>query len=188
MIKRVITIVAVSLLSVALIVGLIVALILHRDSLIPTPSPAPQSSEAESKTESGTETESGTGIVYDTLEKTEGLEYLLGEDGESYIVVGMGTCKDKRVVIPESYEGKPVVAIGDEAFANSALEFIAIPKTVKNIGVRAFLECKGLQIFFNGTKSEWINGVEKADGWREKCSFSMIYTEPDDPSWEIEIG
>ena len=46
---------------------------------------------------------------------------------------------ESRVVIPETLEGKPVVAIGDNAFDNnSEVEVIIVPSTVTNIGDHAF--------------------------------------------------
>ena len=51
---------------------------------------------------------------------TEGLEFTLVEDGESYKVC-IGTAMDSHIVIPSSYEGKPVTTIGEYAFANEFL-------------------------------------------------------------------
>ncbi len=47
---------------------------------------------------------------------SEGLEYELNEDGDGYIVVGKGECKDEHINIPNKYEDKPVVGIGEGAF------------------------------------------------------------------------
>ncbi len=67
------------------------------------------------------------------------LEFLLNEDGESYRVVGMGTCRSGYIVVPESYNGKPVTAIGAAAFfGQKELEFVELPETVKKIGNAAF--------------------------------------------------
>lgn len=42
---------------------------------------------------------------------SEGLEYELNEDGVSYSLIGIGTCADVNVVIPETYEGLPVTEL-----------------------------------------------------------------------------
>ncbi len=78
-----------------------------------------------------------------------GLFYKRNEDGESYTVIGIGSCEDTVVVIPEIYNGKPVTAIRDMAFASignepSLLECITIPATVTSIGKAAFAGCHQL--------------------------------------------
>ena len=53
--------------------------------------------------------------------------------------------KDKNIVLPESYKGKPVTAIENGAFSgNSNLISIKIPNSVTNIGERAFANCSNL--------------------------------------------
>jgi hypothetical protein len=46
------------------------------------------------------------------LTPSEGLEFTLLDDGESYAFTGLGTCTDKDLVIPATYEGKPVTQVG----------------------------------------------------------------------------
>ena len=43
---------------------------------------------------------------------SEGLEYELNDDGQSYSVVGIGECIDPDVKIPEIYNNLPVTSIG----------------------------------------------------------------------------
>ncbi len=50
------------------------------------------------------------------VEVTEGLEYSLNDDGESYSVTGIGSASATYIVIAEEYEGKPVTSIGDSGF------------------------------------------------------------------------
>ena len=73
---------------------------------------------------------------------TVGLEFAL--DGDAYTVTGYeGTATS--IVIPSTYEGKPVVSIGYEAFWGfSSLISISIPEGVTSIGERAFWNCSGL--------------------------------------------
>ncbi len=50
---------------------------------------------------------------------SKGLTYKLNDMGDGYIVTGMGTCTDTRVVIPSTYEGLPVTNIAEGAFQAS---------------------------------------------------------------------
>ena len=72
-------------------------------------------------------------------EPTEGLEYTLSDDGTYYICSGIGTATEKDIVIPSTYNGKPVASIGERAFYSyRKLKSIVIPDSVTSIGERAF--------------------------------------------------
>ncbi len=72
-----------------------------------------------------------------------GLVFELREDG--YAVTGIGTCKDTKIVIPEIYEGLPVVALGEKAFyKHSTMTVMELPDTVTEIGSYCFDSCKKL--------------------------------------------
>ena len=76
---------------------------------------------------------------------SEGLEYALSEDGSSYSVKKIGTCKDTDIVIPSTYQGKPVTSIGKKAFyCCKALTSITIPDSVTSIRDSAFSHCSSL--------------------------------------------
>ena len=67
----------------------------------------------------------------------------IGED--SYEVAGY-TGDASELIIPASYQGKPVVAIGDSAFEDChSLSTITIPSSVITIGDYAFIGCDSLQ-------------------------------------------
>ncbi len=77
---------------------------------------------------------------------SEGLEFSLNSDGESYTVVGIGTCTDTDVILPSIYNDKPVTAIGYEAFGfNSTLTSIVIPNGVTVLEDSAFCGCVNLK-------------------------------------------
>ena len=81
--------------------------------------------------------------IYGT-EESQGLEYQL--EGDSYTVVGMGTCADTLLVIPAVHEGLPVKAIGKQAFKEqNQIVSIVIPEGVEKLCMGAFNACAALR-------------------------------------------
>ncbi|MBO7345305.1 MAG: leucine-rich repeat protein [Clostridia bacterium] len=73
---------------------------------------------------------------------SKGLSFELNDEGTGYIVSSIGTCGDKVVVIPETYNEKPVVAIGDAAFKDKkAITGVDVPGSIKYIGDEGFRGC-----------------------------------------------
>lgn len=120
---------------------------------------------------------------------SEGLQFMHDRDGESCSVIGFGTCTDSELVIPDTYDGKPVTGIDYHAFENGAsltsvlipgsvtsigsgtfrycadLRTVTLTSSVTSIGASAFAACKYLKdIYFNGTMAQW-NAIEKESGW-----------------------
>lgn len=107
--------------------------------------------------------------------ESEGLEFTLSDNGQYYIVTGIGSCRDTEIVIPHKHNGIPVRAIGDGAFRVSAsttlhsgervknrtmrkgyvaadtdapeadITSVVVPTTVTEIGDEAFLGCENLE-------------------------------------------
>lgn len=76
---------------------------------------------------------------------SQGLVYELNTYGTYYIVSGIGTCTDTEILIPETYNGLPVKAIGNWAFMSCAnLTKVTIPESVISIGESAFAQCTSL--------------------------------------------
>ena len=77
---------------------------------------------------------------------SEGLEFKLNDDGNSYTMIGLGTCSDKFIVIPDTYEGKPVTVIGSNAFEKNSFKIksITIPNSITKICYAAFSFCTAL--------------------------------------------
>ena len=73
-----------------------------------------------------------------------GLIFGLNDDGESYALIGLGTCEDKNIDIPASYNGYPVTRIVTDAFKNTDIVSVTMPDTIKQIGRRAFYNCNSL--------------------------------------------
>ena len=69
------------------------------------------------------------------------LKFTLNQDGESYSVSGSDYIIG-GVVIPSTYNGKPVTSISSGAFYTyGCLSSVTIPNTIKSIGQYAFLAC-----------------------------------------------
>ena len=74
---------------------------------------------------------------------TAGFEYAVNSDNTITITNYSG--EEKEVVIPDTIAGLPVVAIGDEAFAECHTNKMIIPYGVVRIGIRAFYGCSWLK-------------------------------------------
>lgn len=78
---------------------------------------------------------------------SDGLKFRFHEpDNNTCEVSGIGSCHDKDIVIPPTYKGKPVTAIGENAFRDCYnLYSITIPDSVTYIGAGAFVDCDDLK-------------------------------------------
>lgn len=75
---------------------------------------------------------------------TEGLDFVLSGNGMEYFVSGCSPLL-KNVIIPSTYQGKPVTSIGEGAFENcTSLTNVVIGNSVKSIGDYAFEDCSSL--------------------------------------------
>ena len=73
------------------------------------------------------------------------MEYTLSNEGNSYLVSGIGSCIDTDIVIPSEYNGLPVTEIGNYAFrACNSITSVVIPEGVTKIGYMAFGYCSSL--------------------------------------------
>lgn len=67
-------------------------------------------------------------------------DYVTGDE-DYYVCTGIGTCTDAYVVVPSTYNGKSVKAIGDQAFTSKSapgVKGITLPNSVEAIGSLAF--------------------------------------------------
>ena len=93
-----------------------------------------------------------------TKPTSQGLEFIKNNDGTNYAVKSIGTCTDKDIVIPNTYEGLPVVGVFSEAFmGNTTITSVIIPDNVILIYNSAFMECTALEKveLGNGLKGIW---------------------------------
>lgn len=101
----------------------------------------------------------------DDDDETKELEYTLNDEGTGYIVTGIGdyawSYDALNIVIPDTYEGLPVVAIGDKAFykdrAYQRVKSVVIPASVTTIGKDAFLFCRILESVVFAENSQLIS-------------------------------
>jgi surface antigen bspA-like len=78
-----------------------------------------------------------------------GLKYSLNTDEKGYTVVGIGYCEDTDLVIPATYRGLPVTAIGSNAFESvRSFKSVSIPASVTTIGEYAFAHCGVTNVTF----------------------------------------
>lgn len=97
-----------------------------------------------------------------TLKATEGLKFeAIEEDGNvtGYYVAGIGTATDTDIVIPQTYNSKPVTEIFQSAFyACISLTSITIPNSVTKIGYFAFQNCYSLKSITIPDSITYLNG------------------------------
>ena len=94
-------------------------------------------------------------------EASEGLAFEINSDNASYTMVGIGTCTDTNVIIPETHEGLPVTKIGDRAFFDcTTITGVEIPDSIIGIGGAAFVDCENLKcVKFGSGITEWGEDV-----------------------------
>ena len=79
------------------------------------------------------------------------LTYELNSDGESYMLTGFKAEGFSEVIIPDTYEGKPVTVIATDAFTiktgSLKIKSIKVGKNVEIIKEKAFQRCDNLETF-----------------------------------------
>jgi len=95
----------------------------------------------------------GTGALIP--KESEGLAFELSSNGKVYILTGIGTCKDKNIKVPSTYDLKPVTTIGESAFKGAEITSISLPSSIVKIEASAFEGCTVLKsaIFSEGLKA-----------------------------------
>jgi len=70
---------------------------------------------------------------------------LADDDSNQFTIIGYDG-NEKTIRIPSHFEGKPIVAIGNSAFAHcDSFVEVSVPDSVKSIGDQAFIWCKNLK-------------------------------------------
>jgi len=117
---------------------------------------------------------SGTFLLEETV-GSDGLKYSYDTDYYS-VVTGVGSCKEKDIVISTSYKNREVWRIGKEAFADCTyIESITLPFMTFTIDDRAFAGCINLKdVYFEGTVDDW-ESISKGADWNKDCLFTVIH-------------
>jgi hypothetical protein len=74
----------------------------------------------------------------EALTPSKGLRYSKDENGKQ-VLVGVGTCKDERIVVPNG-----VQIVGARAFENCGAKEILLPNSIEEIQDAAFAGCPSL--------------------------------------------
>lgn len=113
--------------------------------------------------------------------ESEGLAFRLNDDGKTYAVIGIGSCTDTAVVIPEFYEGKPVTKIGQKAFARCGqITSLTLPSSITRIGKEAFRECYRL-VEVTNLSGLSLDTIDRGNGYIDDYA-KAVYTEAGTPS------
>lgn len=103
-------------------------------------------------------------------EYTKGLKYGDCMWGNGYSVWGIGTATDTNIIIPSTYEGKPVIEIYENAFKDCKnIKSVSIPSSVLEIGTSAFSGCISLETVSipNGVTSIYSKAFYNCDSLRQ---------------------
>ena len=71
-------------------------------------------------------------------EASKGLEFEYNSANDNYSVVGIGSCKDDVVIVPDKHRGKPVVLI--KGFSDADIRKIYLPETLSKVEGSCFKE------------------------------------------------
>lgn len=83
---------------------------------------------------------------FTALHLQAGWSYSMSPSGYAITAYKPGLIPETHVQVPGELNGKPVTAIGDQAFANlGSMERVSIPGSVQSIGTEAFTNCARLQ-------------------------------------------
>ena len=103
---------------------------------------------------------------------TPGLTFALKADGSGYVVTKFDN-KSGKVIIPEKYEGKPVVEIGPDAFLScSKVANISLPNTLKVIGDYAFYGSRIVSVTIPENVEKIGEGAFKDCIWLKEIIYS----------------
>ena len=75
---------------------------------------------------------------------TDSLVFTISDDGQTYTVSGISDESETNIRIPNRYKGKPVVAVGYEAFNESNIASVEFGSNIECIDAWAFRACNQL--------------------------------------------
>lgn len=75
------------------------------------------------------------------LSPSEGLSFTQVQGGYA---VGLGTCKDTVIVIPDTYQGLPVITTVRLGFVSSNIQKVYLSANTISVGQQSFIDCQSL--------------------------------------------
>lgn len=80
-----------------------------------------------------------------------GIVWIYSVDASGNVTLLGVSQSGRTLILPEEVDGRPVVAIGDKAFARLEAEAVVVPENIESVGANAFSSCTSLvQIDFEG--------------------------------------
>ena len=132
--------------------------------------------------------ENGVCVYCQYYDASSVLVYTSNSSGDGYIILDCNTIVGGNLEIPESYSGKPVVGIGENAFADCAnLKGITIGQNITAIGKDAFAGCTSLaEVFYKGTQEQWA--AMKIDGENQVLLSALFHHSCTDAKnhWQVK--
>ncbi len=107
--------------------------------------------------------------------KSEGITYELSDNGEYALVTGY-TGAATKITVADTYEGKPVKVISNNAFKNKLITSISLPDGLTKIGEFAFNSCANLTEITIGNNITYV-GTKAFEG----CNPNLYTKENTDP-------
>lgn len=106
--------------------------------------------------------------------------YTIRDTGSTCTITGLGNWTGSELILPATINGRTVTAIDANAFANFAnrtsIKTVYIPKTVTEIGDKAFSGCSALtKIVYEGTANQWTTSVAKGAQWNNNTGSYQIH-------------
>ena len=130
---------------------------------------------AEETTAEETTAEETTSPHEPEYDGTRGLEYKISDDGTYAILVGIGTCTDKDIVVATYYNGVPVKVIGESALFDEKADSIRVSDMVEIIEEEALGAGKYTSLYISAS-------VRQLEGAFSSCdSLEKIEVDKNNP-------
>jgi len=127
------------------------------------------------------EIDEASGICKYCQPTSQGLAYVLVGPTDSYKVNGIGSCTDTTIIIPSTFQGKPVTSIASRAFEEQKkITNVVIPSTITTIGDNAFYGCIKLK---SVTIPESVTKI--GNSAFERCSLLKSVTFENTEGWAV---
>ncbi len=83
------------------------------------------------------------------------LVYVYDTDLQGYLVKGLGSNNPTDVVVPETFNDKPVVGIAQAAFQDKTINTLVLPDSIELVGDSCVSGATIDKVYYNGTLAQW---------------------------------